>query len=559
MRIPTLNPSNYKNYQTIGSFFVFLIALSIIFSCLPFCLIDNLGYCQESENYGDTIIVGSIGDARTLIPILASDSASGDICGLIFNGLIKYDRNINIIPDLAESWQIKNNGLTILFKLKKGVFWQDGAPFNARDVEFTYKKLIDPDVKTPYSGDFEKIKSFNVIDDYTIEVTYKEPFSPGLASWGMSIMPRHALEKEDFNKTKISRSPIGTGPYKFKFWKSQEKIVLEVNKDYFEGRANIDRYIYRIIPDQSTLFLELEVEGVDYTGLTPLQHLRQTDSKFFKNTFNKFRLPSFGYAYLGFNLKNPLFQDLRVREALDFAIDKNEIIKGVHLGLARVCTGPFLPESWAYNESVLPRKFDPKHALELLKEAGWQDRDGDGVLDKNNQRFEFTIMTNQGNDQRKAAAEIIQKRLKDIGINVKIKIVEWSAFISEFIDKRKFEAVLLAWSLGRDPDNYDIWYSGKTKEGEFNFLSYSNPEVDSLLIDARRTFDQEKRRAYYNKIHELIFSDTPCVFLYVPDSLPIIHKRFKGLDPAPVGLGYNFIKWFVSLDEQKYKRIRILE
>lgn len=559
MRIPTFNPNNFKNYQAIGSFFVFLIVLSSIFFCLSLCLIENLGYCQESGSYGDTIIVGSIGDARTLIPILASDSASGDICGLIFNGLVKYDRDINIIPDLAQSWQILNNGLTILFKLKKNIYWQDGAPFNARDVEFTYRKLIDPDVKTPYSGDFEKIKNFKVIDDYTLEITYKEPFSPGLSSWGMSIMPRHLLENEDFNKTKISREPIGTGPYKFKFWKSQEKIVLEVNKDYFEGRPNIDRYIYRIIPDQSTLFLELEVEGVDYTGLTPLQYLRQTDSKFFKNRFNKFRLPSFGYAYLGFNLKNPLFQDLRVREALDFAIDKDEIIKGVHMGLARVCTGPFLPESWAYNDSVKARKFDPRHALRLLKEAGWQDHDGDGVLDKNNQRFEFTIMTNQGNDQRKAAAEIIQKRLKDIGINVKIKIVEWSAFISEFIDKRKFEAVLLAWSLGRDPDNYDIWYSGKTKEGEFNFLSYSNPEVDSLLIDARRTFDQKKRRACYNKIHEIIFKDTPCIFLYVPDSLPIVHKRFKGLDPAPLGLGYNFIKWFVPLDEQKYRNIRILE
>lgn len=529
-----------------------LVSLSLSLLCL-----SSFALAEKTGDYGDSIVVGSIGDARTLIPILASDSASGDICSLVFNGLLKYDKDINLIPDLAQTWQVLDNGLTILFKLKKNVLWHDGVPFSAKDVEFTYKKLIDPNVKTPYSGDFEKVKSFEVLDDYSIKISYKEPFSPGLASWGMWIMPQHILEKEDFNNTKFSRRPIGTGPYKFDFWKTQEKIALDYFKDYFEGRAFIDRYLYRIIPDEATLFLELQVEGVDFSGLTPFQYHYQTESQYFKKTFSKYKFPSFGFTYLGLNLKNPLFKEKRVRQALDYAIDKNEIIKGVLLGLGRVCSGPFLPESWAYNQDVALREFNRTKAKELLKTAGWLDHDGDGWLDKDGKPFEFTIITNQGNDQRRTAAEIIQRRLSDIGIKVKIKIIEWSSFISDFINQRKFDAVLLGWSLSRDPDNYDIWHSSKTKEGEFNFISYSNAEVDELLIKARRTFIQQERASYYKNIQQIIYDDAAYIFLYVPDSLPIVHKRFRGIEPAPIGIGYNFIKWWVARNEQLYTHTRI--
>ncbi|MEW6008931.1 MAG: peptide-binding protein [Candidatus Omnitrophota bacterium] len=526
----------------------------ILFLIFSFIFVKSL-LAEEIPSYGDSIVVGSIGDARTLIPILASDSASADICGLVFNGLIKYDKDINLVPDLVESWQVLDNGLTIVFKLKKGVLWHDGVEFKAEDVEFTFRKLIDPNVRTPYSGDFEKVKSFEALDDYTVKITYKEPFSPGLSSWGMWIMPKHLLEREDFNKTFFSRKPTGTGPYKFNFWKSQEKIVLDANKNYFEGSPYIGRYIYEIIPDEATLFLQLLVEAVDFSGLSPFQYKYQTNTKFFNNTFNKYKLPSFGFTYLGFNLKSELFKDERVRQALDYAVDKNEIIKGVLFGLGRVCSGPFIPDSWAYNNNIKLRQFSPDKARQLLTEAGWFDHNGDGWLDKDNQNFEFTIITNQGNDQRKTVVQIIQKRLADIGIKVKIKIVEWSTFISEFIDKRKFDAVLLGWSLSRDPDNYDIWHSSKTKEGEFNFISYRNAQVDELLIKARRTFNQEERAAYYKKIHEIIYEEAPYMFLYVPESLPVVHKRFRGIAPAPLGIGYNFIKWYVPADEQKYKNI----
>jgi len=503
-------------------------------------------------DYGDAIVVGSIGEPRTLVPILASDSASGTICGMVFNGLVKYDKDLNLVGDLAEIWEVSEDGLEITFYLKKGVKWHDGESFTAKDVEFTYKSLIDPNVRTAYSGDFQMVKSMEIMDDYRVRIVYKEPFSPGLSSWGMNIMPEHLLKSEDLNNAKFARSPIGTGPYKFKLWKTGERVELESNHDYFEGRPCIDRYIYRIIPDQATLFLELRAEGVDYIGLTPLQFKRQTESRFFKDNFQKFNFPSFGYTYMGYNLNDARFKDLTVRQAINYAIDKDEIVRGVLLGMGRVATGPFLPESWAYNKDVNAAEYDPDKARLILEEAGWRDEDGDGILEKDGAKFSFTVVTNQGNEQRRMTAEIIQRRLKEVGIELKIKIIEWSAFVSEFIDKRRFDAVLLGWGLGQDPDMYDIWHSLKTKQGEFNFVGYSNSEVDELLLAGRRTFDQEERSRIYHRVHEILYREQPYLFLYVPDSLPIIHSRFKGIEVGAAGIGHNFIKWHVPKPHQKY-------
>ena len=516
-----------------------------------FTLLILLGF---RPGYGDAIVTGSIGEPRTLVPILASDSASGAICGLIFNGLVKYDKDLRLVGDLARSWEVSEDGLEITFYLRDGVRWHDGTPFTARDVEFTYKSLIDPDVRTPYSGDFKMVKALEVIDERTLRVLYREVFSPGLSSWGMNIMPRHLLEGEDLNNTGFGRDPVGTGPYRFKSWKTGEKIELISNHDYFEHRPYIDRYIYRIIPDQATLFLELRSGGVDYVSLTPLQFDRQTESRFFKENFQKFKFPSFGYTYMGYNLKDPRFQDLKVRKAINYAVNKQEIIRGVLLGLGSVATGPFLPESWAYNKAVASVEYDPERARILLEEAGWLDRDGDGILEKDGMKFSFTIITNQGNEQRRMTLEIIQRRLKEVGIEVRIKIIEWSAFVSEFIDKRRFDAVLLGWSLSLDPDMYDIWHSSKTKEGEFNFVGYSNHEIDRLLIEGRRSFDQKERMSIYHRIHEILYEEQPYLFLYVPDSLPILNARFKGIEVGAAGIGHNFIEWHVPETEQKYTR-----
>lgn len=502
--------------------------------------------------YGDAIIIGSIGDASNLIPILASDSASHEICNFIYNGLVKYDKDYNIVGDLAESWEISKDNLTITFHLRDDVKWQDGALFTSEDVMFTYETIIDEKTPTAYAGDYLLVKEARASDPYTFEVTYHEPFAPALISWSMWILPKHLLAGKDITKSDLSRDPVGMGPYHFLKWKTGEKIELTSNHNYFEGRPYIDKVIYRIIPDMATMFLELKAGGVDWMGLSPIQYERQTDDEKFKRNFKKYKYLANGYSYLGFNLNDPKFTDKRVRKAISYAIDKQEIIDIVLLGLGEVATGPYKPGTWQYNPDVERYEYDPEKANELLSEAGWEDTDGDGIIDKDRVPFEFTIITNQGNELRAKSAEIIQARLKDVGIEVKIRIIEWAAFLSEFVEPRKFEAMILGWNILQDPDLYDVWHSSKTGPDELNHVSFENAEVDRLLEEGRKVFDQQKRKKYYFRIQEILADEAPYVFLYVPQTLPVVHARFHGIEPAPAGISYNFNEWYVPEGLQKY-------
>jgi peptide/nickel transport system substrate-binding protein len=491
---------------------------------------------------GGTYIEASIGDASYLNPLLATDSASSDINGQVFNGLMKYDKNIKLTGDLAESWEIKNDGKEIIFHLRKNVLWHDGQPFTSADVLFTYQKLIDTNTRTAFSSDFIIVQKADAPDPNTFRVWYKEPFAPALESWGIGIIPKHIYEHTDIHTNPANRHPIGTGPYVFREWVTDEKIVLEANPTYFDGRPHLDRYIYRIIPDLSVQFLELRQGGLSVMTPTPDQY-NGYDEFFW--SYNKFRYAAFRYDYLAFNLENPLFKDKRVRTAIASAIDKKAIIDGVYQGYAVPATGPFPPASWACNKSVQPIPFDVERAKKLLKEAGWSDTDGDGILDKNGKPFEFTIITNQGNKVRESIAQVLQNNLEHIGIKINIRIIEWSVFITKFVDQKQFDALILGWNLSRDPDPYPMWHSRQTGPGQYNFVSYKNPEIDRLLDLGRRTFDPEQRRPIYNKIHAILADDVPYVFLTNPESLPVVHKKIAGVDLAPAGLGWNFKDWYI--------------
>ena len=501
--------------------------------------------------YGDIMEEGSIGDASNLIPLLSSDSTSHGIAGMVYNGLVKYDKDLSIVGDLAESWDVSHNGLVITFHLRKGVKWHDGFPFTADDVLFTYRVTIDPKTPTPYAEDFKKVKKAEVLDPYTFRVTYDRPFAPALPSWSNSILPKHLLEGKDITKSPLARHPVGTGPYRFKEWVTGQKILLVSNHDYFEGRPYIDGYLMRIIPDMATMFLELRAGGIDRMGLTPLQYTRQTENNLFRKNYNKYRYLSFSYTYMGYNLKNPMFADKRVRQAISYLINKEEIIDGVLLGLGKVATGPYKPGTWAYNANVRTYTYNLQKANELLAAAGWKDSNGDGILDRDGRPFVFEIITNQGNEVRAKCAEIIQRKLAEAGIEVKIRVIEWAAFVNDFINKRKFDVTILGWTIPMDPDMYDVWHSSKTAPEELNFISYHNEEVDKLLEKGRSTFDQKERKKCYDRIQEILAEEQPYTFLYVPDALPIINARFRGVEVAPLGIGYNFIKWYVPKEEQK--------
>ena len=288
------------------------------------------------------------GNVSGLIPNITSDSASHEVGNLIYSGLVTRDRDLNIIGEAAESWTFSPDCLNLTFKLRKDVKWHDGQPFTADDVIFTYQTMINPKTPTSYREDFKAVDSVTAVDAHTVRVTYQKPYAKALQSWSTWILPRHLLEKfvqegRLRDAPQNWHGPVGTGPYRFKEMRSGEKIVLASNPDYFEGRPYISRIIYRIIPSQATIFLELKAKGVDSANLTALQYQRQTDYPDFRKSYQKFKYPANSYTYFGFNLKDPRFADKRVRHAFAHAINKQALIEGVRMGMGRDATGPYKP------------------------------------------------------------------------------------------------------------------------------------------------------------------------------------------------------------------------
>jgi peptide/nickel transport system substrate-binding protein len=507
--------------------------------------------------YGDTLVQASIGNVSSLIPNITSDQSSREVGSFMYSGLVTLGRDLEIVPELAKSWAFSKDCLTLDFTLRDNVRWHDGAPFTAADVVFTWETTMNPKTPSPYRSDFQDVERVEALDPHTVRVTYKRPYAKALLSWSVSMLPRHLLERY-VKEGKLKEAPqnwtapVGTGPYRFKEMKSGEKVVVVANQDYFKGRPHISRIVYRIIPSQATIFLELKAQGVDMAGLTALQYKRQTEYPAFQKAYNKFRYPGSGYTYLGFNLKDPRFADRRVLLAFAHAINKQELLDGVVLGLGRKATGPFRPGTWADNPNVKGIPYDPKKAVALLAEAGWTTRNAEGLLVKDGKPFTFELLTNQGNDERKKVAEIVQAALRDLGIGVDIRILEWAALLKEHVKKRNFDAMILGWGTGADPDQYVVWHSSQTGPDELNHISYKNPEVDALLEAGRSSCVQADRTRFYHRLHEVLAEDQPLVFLYWRDVMPAVSGRVFGIDPGPAGIRWNQDDWFVPKYLHRY-------
>jgi peptide/nickel transport system substrate-binding protein len=505
---------------------------------------------------GDTVIEASIGDVSGFIPNITSDAVSQEVGNLIYSGLLKRDRDLNLVGDLAESWEFTADCRRLTLHLRRDAKWHDGVPFTAADVRFTYETMVDPRTPTAYKEDFAAVDRVTVIDPYTVEVTYRTVYAKALESWEMWILPKHLLERHvregRLREAPPNRAPVGTGPYRFVEWRPGEKIVLAADPDHFAGAPYLARVVYRIIPSRATIFLELKAMGVDMTDLTALQYSRQTEYPAFRKAYNKYRYPGNGYTYFGFNLRDSRFADVRVRRAFAHAINKQELIDGVMAGLAREATGPFKPGTWPFNPSVPTYPYDPARARALLAEAGWKDTDGDGLVDRRGKAFTFEILTNQGNDERKKVAELIQSSLRGIGVRADIRMLEWATLIKEYIQKRRFDAIVLGWGIGLDPDQFEIWHSSKTGPDDLNHISYANAEVDGLLERGRASCNQDERRPSYQRLHEVLAEDQPVIFLYFRDALPVVASRVHGIEPSNNGIMYNFTEWFVPKRLQRY-------
>ena len=406
---------------------------------------------------------------------------------------------------------------------------------------FTYKLITNPKTPTPYAGKYKIIKKIYAPDKYTVVVEYPYPFRPALYSWMMGIVPEHILKNvKNIATTEFNRKPIGTGPYKLKTWKTSQYVILDAFNKYFIHKPNIGRIVYRIIPDPTTALLELKSGHLDMLSLTPLQYRYEFTNKD-KKRYKVYFEPSSGYTYLGFNLRLKMFKDIRVRKAICEAINREEIKRTILFNFGKVADCIY-PQNSPYFTDKTICHYNPKDALRLLKEAGYE-MGKDGYLhNREGKRFTFTIYTNEGNTQRKYAAVMIQQYLRKVGIDVKIRILEWQAFLN-FVNERHFDAVILGWQLGADPDQYSIWDSKSDFKGGFNFVGFHNKEVDKLIEEARRTFDNKKARKLYLKINSLIVHQYPYIFLYYPTAIVAVNRKIKGIKPAKAGIMYNFIDW----------------
>jgi peptide/nickel transport system substrate-binding protein len=530
-----------------SNFIAIFISLIFVISCSKDTseVIDyNIEFKKSS---GGSLINAMAGEPSNLIAMIAGDSASSAIAGNIFNSLIKYDENLNYAPDLAESWEISNNQKTITFKLKKGLQWADGKPLTSADVLFTWKLITNPNTRTPYASDYQLVKNAYAPDSLTFKVTYESSYAPALDTWtSLHILPKHILKDEDINNTFFSRKPIGSSFYKLDKWVSGQQVTLKANNKSVLGAPLIEKLISRIIPDTSSQFLELTADNIDVMNINPIQYQRVFPArKDLQQKIALYKELGNGYTYLGFNLKKPPFNDIRVRQALNYAIDKDEVIKGVLLGLGEAISSPYKPGTRWNNSNLSPYPYKPSKALKLLQEAGFKKND-DGILMKNGKPLKFEIITNQ-NKQREMTAVVIQKRLQEIGVDVSIRVIEWASFVNRFIKTGDFDVVVLGWSLSLDPDQYNIWHSSQQGPGQFNFLGYSNKNVDKLLELGREELNVSKREEIYHKFSKYLLEDSPIIYLYAGYGLSAVHKRVKGIkNPAPpAGIYHNNYDWFV--------------
>jgi len=483
--------------------------------------------------FSSTLHLATSTNPARLNPILATDSSSSEITGFLFNGLVKYDKDLStIIGDLAEEFYFEDDK-TLIFKLHKNVKWHDGEKFSAKDVVFTYSVLVSPKISSPYSASFRFVRSVEALDDFTVKVRYKEPYFKALETWMMGILPQHVLKDEqNLMNSSFNANPIGTGAYKLEQLEHSKNIILGAFDEYFEGRTKIDKISFHVIADPMTRFLMLKSSALDVGSIEPMQYERQLSDDFFKK-FNIYENISQSYTYLGFNLRLEKFKNSKIREALSLAIDREELVKILFFGHAKVCTGPFLPATKAFNEDVKAPVQNIKRAKELLKEAGYDEENP----------FTFEIATSNSSEIRPYAAQILQHQLKKAGVIVTLRVMEWQAFLNMVVFPHKFDSVLLGWGLSPTPDPYMFWHSDNDKQGGFNLVGYHNPKINKMIEESQSMIDAQKLSALWREMFKIITDENPYLFLFIPNSITTVSKEIKNIQPSPSGIWHNYIKW----------------
>lgn len=469
------------------------------------------------------LIYGTSSEIEKVNPVL---DESQEIDALLFRGLTKPDSENQVVPDLAESWKISADQLTYTFTLRQDAVWEDDEPVTAKDVKFTFDQIQNPQTNTPIAGEFNEIKSVEATGDYEIKISLHRPFPPLLDKLKIGIVPEHLLHGEDLNTTDFNQHPIGNGPFKLKKWESDHTITLERNVKYYGPAPKLDEVVFKAVPDANTRILQLKTGEIDLAAVEPNQ-LASTKKS---DPYTVHEIPTADYRAVLYNFDLPLFQDKRVRQAMNHAVDREQLVAGILAGKGEPAYGP-LQKSWVGTSDSEGYIHDLQKAAQLLQAAGWV-KGKDGILAKDGERFEFELVAPLQDKVRVALANVVSEQLKPLGIIAKLKAVDQHA-----IDYDGEEALIIGWGSEFDPDDhtYRLFHSSAIGDGLYNFGSYQNSKVDGLLLKARTTTNMGERKAYYQEFQEELAIDPPYNFLVYLDALYGINKNVSGISSRTLG------------------------
>ncbi|MBA7635626.1 Oligopeptide-binding protein AppA [subsurface metagenome] len=505
---------------------------------------------------GGALNYGEYGRPATLDPITSNDMTSLRISELLFNGLVGIDEKQEIVPELAERVEISDDGLKYTFYLPKDVTWhpRDGEepkPFTADDVIFTYNVMMHPKTITSLKVRFEFIESVTKIDDYTVEFMLKRPILNALAKFSFKIIPKHGPQNPEFltREDPFVHKPIGTGPYMLRNITADREVILVANDNYFQGRPHIDKFIARPFADQNIMSQALMFNAIDMIVLVNPRDIPQIqgDKRFVLQPYN-----ALSYSFFGYNTRNPLLADKRVRKAITYAVNRQEMLDSFFQAKGTTISGPFAPGSWAYNLDVQPLPYGPEKAIELLNEAGFVKGD-DGIMEKDGAKLSLTLKVpiEKESEAVKRVVLAFRNYLGKIGVDIKGEFKEWLSWKEDVFLKHDFDVIFASWVFDDSADITSLFHSSEIGPWRNNFGAYSNPEVDSLIVESKLTLDHEKRRTIYRKLHSLLAEECPYTFLWTLTNYAAYHKRLRHVAIHP----YKFFSfadaWYIPEQDQQ--------
>ncbi len=499
-----------------------------------------------TPNYGGTLVVGITADPQILNPLLSEDTISIFIMTRLFNNLFANDETLSTVPELVKDWKFSPDGLTLELSLREGVFWHDGNELTAQDVKFTYDQILQGKAGQRARASFRingKDLQFIVVDRYRIRLLLPAPYPGIFSKLAFPIIPQHLYQDTDIRQNEHNFSPVGTGPFFFERWERGEYLSMAANKRYYQGRPYVDRLIFKIVSDQKKILDELKKGTIHAAELS--SNLYQEVNK--ASNLNVYLIDTSILQSLGFNLRHPFLKDVQTRKAIAYAVDKDALIKSSAGGLGVISNSHYPPKGFSSfsTDRILTYTHSVEDAARLLKEAGWEDIDKDGILEREGAEFRISILTNLESQQRVSIATTLCQQLSKVGIAARVETAGFADTIKR-LRARDFDAVVLGFDLTPNPDQYNYWHSSRTTEG-FNFFGYQNPEIDQLLEAGRVSTDGKAMKKIYDRVQWILSDDLPTIPLYFVKIIFVQNKAIVAPSYPSSGGPYLYVhKWYIK-------------